>query len=89
MLPNNNVQINFPNVISESNIVGVGKFEKCKFQMQMVTSKNFYIESQTIHSSYMIKDKCFEKLLGSEKFNDGIYLSVPEFIKKCDESIKK
>ncbi len=93
ILPNNNVQINFQNVISESNIVGVGKFEKCKFQMQMVTSKNFYIESQTIHSSYMIKvkegDKCFEKLPGSEKFNDGIYLSVPEFIKKCDESIKK
>jgi len=93
ILPNNNVQINFENVISGSSIVGVGKFEKCKFQMQMVTDKNFYIESQTIHASYMVKvkpgDKCYEKLPGSETFNDGKYLSVPEFIKKCDESIQQ
>ena len=60
--------------------------------MQMITSKNFYIEPQTIHASYMVKtkkgEKCFEKLPGSDKFNDGKFLSVPEFIIKCDEAIK-
>jgi len=90
ILPNNNIQINFQNVVTLNSVVGVGKFEKCKFQMQMVTDKNFYLDTQTIHASYMVKtkpgDKWFQKLPGSEKFNNGVPLSVPEFIKKCDEA---
>jgi len=27
--------------------------------------------------------------LEAKEFNDGKYLSVPEFIKKCDEAVKK
>lgn len=90
ILPDNNVQINFENVTSGSSIVGVGKFKECKFQMQMVTDKNFYIESQTIHASYMVKtkkgDKWFKKLPGSKKFNNGVSLSVPQFINKCNDA---
>ena len=82
---NNDVYISFQN--NSSIVTGIGKFSDNKFQMQMSTpSKN----SNVMHWSFMISvnknDKYYKKLPGSKTFNNGKYLSVPEFIKNCNSS---
>ncbi len=90
ILNDKSVQINFQNVSENTVIIGYGKYIDGEFQMQMITN-NTKINSNLIHASFMIGvkpyDKNYKKLPGSKSFNNGKYLSVDEFIKKCDESI--